>query len=147
MTMSGNRMDPSRQCLTAIGDTRQLPEKILATPFVAAPASPPGADAAFGLLMEVETQPAVGDTCVVVHRLAASPASGKHVFALDGLTAMGSVESQLKPWALAVLKVREGVLLMYLTGLFVLIGGEINAEIEHASQDGKAPGEKQLPRP
>jgi membrane protein len=36
---------------------------------------------------------------------------------------------------------------MYLTGLFVLIGGELNAEIEHASQDGKAPGEKQLPRP
>jgi membrane protein len=33
---------------------------------------------------------------------------------------------------------------MYLTGLFVLIGGEINAEIEHASQDGKDPGEKQL---
>jgi membrane protein len=33
---------------------------------------------------------------------------------------------------------------MYLTGLFVLIGGEINAEIEHAAQDGKAPGEKQL---
>jgi membrane protein len=34
---------------------------------------------------------------------------------------------------------------MYLSGLFILIGGEINAEIEHASQDGKAPSEKQLP--
>jgi membrane protein len=33
---------------------------------------------------------------------------------------------------------------MYLSGLFVLIGGEINAEIEHASQEGKDPGEKQL---
>jgi membrane protein len=33
---------------------------------------------------------------------------------------------------------------MYVSGLFVLIGGEINAEIEHASQDGKEPGEKQL---
>ena len=36
---------------------------------------------------------------------------------------------------------------MYLPGLFVLIGGEINAEIEHAAQDGKAPGEKRLSRP
>jgi membrane protein len=36
---------------------------------------------------------------------------------------------------------------MYVSGLFVLIGGEINAEIEHAAQDGKAPGEKQLSRP
>jgi membrane protein len=36
---------------------------------------------------------------------------------------------------------------MYVTGLFILIGGEINAEIEHAAQDGKAPGEKQLPHP
>jgi uncharacterized BrkB/YihY/UPF0761 family membrane protein len=35
---------------------------------------------------------------------------------------------------------------MYLSGLFILIGGEINAEIEHASQDGKDPGGKQLPR-
>jgi membrane protein len=34
---------------------------------------------------------------------------------------------------------------MYLSGLFILIGGELNAEIEHASQDGKEPGEKQLP--
>ena len=34
---------------------------------------------------------------------------------------------------------------MYLTGLFILIGGEINAEIEHAAQDGKAAREKELP--
>jgi membrane protein len=34
---------------------------------------------------------------------------------------------------------------MYLTGLFVLIGGEINAVIEHAAAEGKDPGEKQLP--
>jgi membrane protein len=32
---------------------------------------------------------------------------------------------------------------MYVTGLFVLIGGEINAEIAHASASGKEPGEKQ----
>ena len=32
---------------------------------------------------------------------------------------------------------------MYVTGLFVLIGGEINAEIEHAAPSGKEPGEKQ----
>jgi membrane protein len=36
---------------------------------------------------------------------------------------------------------------MYVTGLFVLIGGEINAEIEHAAQDGKEPGAKQLSSP
>jgi membrane protein len=34
---------------------------------------------------------------------------------------------------------------MYLTGLFLLVGGEINAEIEHASAEGKAPGHKKLP--
>ena len=31
---------------------------------------------------------------------------------------------------------------MYVTGLFILIGGEINAEIEHAAPSGKEPGEK-----
>jgi membrane protein len=36
---------------------------------------------------------------------------------------------------------------MYVTGLFVLIGGEINAEIEHASARGKEPGDKQLSDP
>jgi membrane protein len=35
---------------------------------------------------------------------------------------------------------------MYLSGLFVLIGGEINAEIEPAAPGGKAPGEKLLLR-
>jgi membrane protein len=30
---------------------------------------------------------------------------------------------------------------MYLTGLFLLVGGEINAAIAHASSEGKAPGE------
>jgi membrane protein len=36
---------------------------------------------------------------------------------------------------------------MYVTGLFVLIGGEINAEIEHAAPGGKSPGDKQLSAP
>jgi len=31
---------------------------------------------------------------------------------------------------------------LYLTGLFILIGGEINSEIEHATRNGKAFGEK-----
>jgi membrane protein len=35
---------------------------------------------------------------------------------------------------------------MYVTGFIILVGGEINAEIEHAAQGGKAPGEKKLPR-
>jgi membrane protein len=34
---------------------------------------------------------------------------------------------------------------MYVTGLFVPIGGEINVEIEHAPAGGKTPGEKALP--
>jgi membrane protein len=34
---------------------------------------------------------------------------------------------------------------MYVSGFFVLLGGEINAEIEHAAAGGKDPGEKQLP--
>jgi membrane protein len=36
---------------------------------------------------------------------------------------------------------------MYVTGLFILIGGEINAEIEHAAPSGKEPGDKQLSAP
>jgi membrane protein len=36
---------------------------------------------------------------------------------------------------------------MYVTGLFVLIGGEINAEIEHAAPGGKDPGDKQQSAP
>ncbi|MFP5350929.1 MAG: YihY/virulence factor BrkB family protein [Gammaproteobacteria bacterium] len=34
---------------------------------------------------------------------------------------------------------------MYFTGFFLLVGGEINAEIEHAAASGKAPGKKKLP--
>jgi membrane protein len=31
---------------------------------------------------------------------------------------------------------------LYIVGFVILVGGEINAEIEHASPEGKAPGEK-----
>jgi membrane protein len=34
---------------------------------------------------------------------------------------------------------------MYVSGFFVLVGDEINAEIEHASASGKDPGEKAPP--
>jgi len=34
---------------------------------------------------------------------------------------------------------------MYLSGFFILVGGEINAVIEHAAPSGKDPGEKELP--
>lgn len=34
---------------------------------------------------------------------------------------------------------------MYLSSFFLLLGGEINSEIEHASAGGKAEGEKELP--
>lgn len=33
---------------------------------------------------------------------------------------------------------------MYLTGFFLLLGGEINAEIEHGAPSGKGPGQKKL---
>jgi membrane protein len=36
---------------------------------------------------------------------------------------------------------------MYLMGFVILVGGEINAEIEHAARFGKDPGEKELPDP
>jgi membrane protein len=36
---------------------------------------------------------------------------------------------------------------MYVSGLLLLVGGEINAEIEHAAPSGKDPGEKQLSTP
>jgi membrane protein len=35
---------------------------------------------------------------------------------------------------------------MYASGFVILVGGEINAEIEHASAGGKNPGEKQAPK-
>jgi membrane protein len=34
---------------------------------------------------------------------------------------------------------------MYVSGFFILVGGEINAQIEHAAPSGKAPGDKQFP--
>lgn len=34
------------------------------------------------------------------------------------------------------------LLWLYITGIAILVGGEMNAEIEHASPEGKAPGEK-----
>lgn len=34
---------------------------------------------------------------------------------------------------------------MYMTGLFLLIGGEINSEIEHAAPHGKTEGQKSIP--
>jgi uncharacterized BrkB/YihY/UPF0761 family membrane protein len=34
---------------------------------------------------------------------------------------------------------------MYLMGFVILVGGEINAEIEHAAQFGKNMGDKELP--
>ena len=34
---------------------------------------------------------------------------------------------------------------MYLAGLFPLLSGEINSEIEHAATSGKAEGQKQIP--
>lgn len=36
---------------------------------------------------------------------------------------------------------------MYFSGFFLLLGGEINAEIEHAAQGGKNRGDKRLPTP
>jgi membrane protein len=35
---------------------------------------------------------------------------------------------------------------MYVSGFFVLVGGEINAEIEHEASSGKDPGEKEVPK-
>lgn len=35
---------------------------------------------------------------------------------------------------------------MYLTGFFLLLGGEVNAEIEHGAPSGKRRGDKQMPR-
>ena len=68
MTMSGDRMEPSRQFRLAIGETRRLREKILKEPSVAA-------DASFGLLADVETLAASGGTRVTVRRLVARQAA------------------------------------------------------------------------
>jgi hypothetical protein len=172
MTMSGDRLAPSRQFRVAIGEVRQLPEKIPEKPSVAATEPVPSVDTAFGLRAEVDIQPAAEGTRIVVHRLAArqatltieaeilrqyvaklppelqgrietslgaldvsgligsgtgdamgfsgnirlqdlsvhSPAGAKYAFALDRLTAAGSVEARLDRWAPAALKVRDGVM-------------------------------------
>jgi hypothetical protein len=68
MTMSGDRMEPSRQFRVAIGETRRLREKIPKEPSVAA-------DASFGLLADVETRAATGGTRVIVRRLVARQAA------------------------------------------------------------------------
>lgn len=34
---------------------------------------------------------------------------------------------------------------MYVTGFFILVGGELNSELEHAAAKGKKPGERTLP--
>jgi hypothetical protein len=75
MTMSGDRMAPSRQFRVAIGETRRLTAEIPEEPAGAATESAPSADAAFGLLTEVETQPTAVGTRVLVHRLAARRAA------------------------------------------------------------------------
>jgi hypothetical protein len=75
MTMSGDHMDPSRQFRIAIGETLQVPEEIPKKTPVAAPGPAPSAEAVFGLLTDVETQPAAGGIRVVVHRLAAGHAA------------------------------------------------------------------------
>jgi Dicarboxylate transport len=172
MTMSNDRMAPSRQFRVAIGEVRQLPEKIPEKPSVAVTKPVPSVDTTFGLRAEVDIQPAAGGARIVVHRLAArqatltieaetlrqyvaklppelqgrietslgaldvsgligsgtgdamgfsgnirlqdlsvhSPAGGKYAFALDRLTAAGSVEARLDRWAPAALKVRDGVM-------------------------------------
>ena len=75
MTMSGDRMDPSRQIRIAIGKTLQVPEAVPEKTSIAAPEPVPSAEAAFGLLTDLETQPAAAGTRVVVHRLVASQAA------------------------------------------------------------------------
>lgn len=35
---------------------------------------------------------------------------------------------------------------MYVTGFFILVGGELNSEIEHAAPAGKNPGERAMPQ-
>jgi hypothetical protein len=75
MTMSGDRLAPSRQFRVAIGEVRQLPEKTPEKPSVAVTEPIPSVDAAFGLRAEVDIQPAAGGTRVVVHRLAARQAT------------------------------------------------------------------------
>jgi hypothetical protein len=75
MAMSGHRMSPSHRFRVAIGDTRRLADETTAQLSVAAPELAPGAKAAFGLLMDVGTQPTAGGTRVAIHRLAVSQAA------------------------------------------------------------------------
>jgi len=75
MTVSGDRMAPSRQFRMTIGETQPLPDKISEKPAMTAPELAPRGDATFGLRAEVDTQPAAGDTSRVVYRLVARHAA------------------------------------------------------------------------
>ncbi len=75
MTLSGDHVNPSRQLRVTVGDTRQLPDKMPEKPAPAGTASRPGADTAFGLRADIETEPAAAGTRLLIRRLAARQAA------------------------------------------------------------------------
>src|SRR5262249_21232595 len=75
MTMSGGRLEPMQRLHIAIGDGRQLPEKIEEKPAGGASKSVRRADAAFGVRADLEIQAMARTTRVEIDRLAARQVS------------------------------------------------------------------------
>jgi hypothetical protein len=71
MTMSGDRLNPSRRFSVAVGGAPQTAKPSRDGPAAAPAKAVADADSAFGLWAEAETQPVPGGTRVVLHRLTA----------------------------------------------------------------------------
>jgi len=70
MTMSGDRLQPTRRFRVTVGKATSVYEKTPQSPADTVPASVEGA---FAVRAEFDMQPATGDTRVIVHRLMAGP--------------------------------------------------------------------------
>ena len=77
MTMSGDRLHPTRRFRVTIGAAGPVNEKIAKPPASAAPAPARSAEEGFSLQADFDMQPTAKETRVMVHHLAAGPVAVK----------------------------------------------------------------------